>query len=139
MNIIQLAHLRHKESYLPRPKYITWSWMWPKLTHLSNFVIGVATHELDALAFAHGTFHNADINNNTFIRVEMAVVDKCLKRGIGLPSWGRNAINNGSHDLIHSQTSLGANSKYFFGLNTKHGFHLSNNIIRPGYRHIDFI
>ena len=85
MNIIQLAHLRHKESYLPGPKHITRSWVWPKLAHLCYFVFGVATHELDALAFAHGAFHNADINYYTFIRVEMAVIDKCLKRGIGLP------------------------------------------------------
>lgn len=84
MNIIQLAHLRHKESHLPGPKHITRGWGWPELAHLCNFVIGVASHELYALAFAHGSFHNADVNYNTLVRVEMAVVDKCLKRGIGL-------------------------------------------------------
>ena len=82
MDVRDVLDLGHEVADLAGRQLVAGGHAGPELAELDDVVLGAAAHQLDLLPFASRPFHDADVDDDALVGVEVAVVDEGLERRV---------------------------------------------------------
>ena len=109
------------------------------IAYFNNVELSAGCHHFDGHARSYGTFHHADINDNTLVAVIVGVEDQSLQRSFRVAGRGRNIGHDTFQHIFDVEAGFRGDLRCIQSRNTDDILDLMSNTFRVSGRQVDLI